>query len=92
MNNLPKIQSLAEEYFSGNGKLKVKADYSYNKELLYVYLELNQYTLQALKQVDEFFEECRKIIPLYMEGTTINGLYGKNLQLLFFIEKENNTN
>lgn len=88
MNNLPKIQSLVEEHFSENRKLKIKADYSYNKELLYVYLELNQYTLQALKQVDEFFEECRKIIPLYMEGTIINGLYGKNLQLVFFIGEE----
>ncbi|MDV3950532.1 hypothetical protein CMT75_18620 [Elizabethkingia anophelis] len=88
MNNLPKIQSLAEEHFSEYGKLKIKADYSYNKELLFVYLELNQYTLQALKQVDDFFEECKKIIPLYMEGTTINGLYGKNLQLLFFIREE----
>lgn len=87
MENLPKIQSLAEEYFSKNGKVKVKADYSTGKEQLFVYLELNQYTVQALKRVDDFFEECKKIIPLYMKGTIINGIYGKNLQLLFFIRK-----
>lgn len=89
MNNLSKVQSLAEEHFSENGKLKIKADYSEDKELLYVYLELNQYTLQALKRVDDFFKECKKLIPLYIEGTIINGLYGKNLQLLFFIGEEN---
>ncbi|OPC67988.1 hypothetical protein BAZ12_15685 [Elizabethkingia miricola] len=95
MNNLSKIQSLAEEHFSKSGKVKVKADYSEDKELLFVYLELNQYTVQALKRgrltkrVDDFFEECKKIIPLYMKGTIINGLYGKNLQLLFYIRDEN---
>lgn len=89
MNNLSKIQSLAEELFSKNGKVKVKADYSEDKEQLFVYLELNQYTVQALKRVDDFFEECKKIIPLYMKGTIINGLYGKNLQLLFYINDEN---
>jgi len=87
MDKLPKIQSLAEEHFSKNGKVKVKADYSVDKEKLFVYMELNQYTVLALKRVDDFFEACKKIIPLYMKGTIINGLYGKNLQLLFFIRK-----
>lgn len=68
---LKKIQSIADKYFSQNGKVRVDVQLNPTKELLFVIIENNFHTIIMFTHIEKFLQEINKLFLMYNWKTTI---------------------
>lgn len=68
---IEQIQTIAEKYFSQNGKVRVVVQLNPTKSLLFVIIENNFHTIIMFSHIEEFLQEINKLFLIYDWKTTI---------------------
>jgi hypothetical protein len=87
--NIDQIQALAEKHFPDYKGVKVKAEYSLKQDMLYIYIQSDEYLILSSKSVETFFYQCKLFAPLlYGPKTTYITCNDDNvIKLVFYLKK-----